>query len=315
MTDVTTASRAPLVLLANAQEWVSRSLESVLRPNGYTVLKAFNGQDALERAHRSRADAIILDSGLPESDVLTLTRALRVDPFVTPSTPILITFAGPLNRAYTLDALRAGANGVWGVPLDSEEFLLRLEAHLRAKLDADQARSDGLTDARTGLYNARGLERRARELAAHMDRQQGSLACVALAADGDAPALTESLGRTLRATARSSDAVGRLGPREFAVLAPDTDAEGAVQLFQRVAGPLKELGASPAPAGGASRPGAGHKGLRVRGGYDARSGFHTTSLDPAVLLGRALTALRVAEQSAPAEGGAILPFASRPTAH
>ena len=310
MTDAAAASRAPLVLLANAQEWVSRSLESVLRPNGYTVLKAFNGRDALERAHRARADVIILDSGLPESDVLTLTRALRVDPFITPSTPILITFSGPLTRAEVLDALRAGANGVWGVPLDTEEFLLRLEGHLRAKLDADQARSDGLTDARTGLYNARGLERRARELAAHMDRSEGSLACLALAADQDGPAFTESLGRTLRATARNSDAVGRLGPREFAVLAPDTDADGAVQLFQRLVAPLQELGIG--PTGTAS---ADHQGIRLRAGYDARSGFHTTSLDPAVLLGRALTALRVAEQQEPAQAGTIVPFMSRPTPH
>ena len=305
MTDAAATSRAPLVLLANAQEWVSRSLESVLRPNGYTVLKAFNGRDALERAHRARADVIILDSGLPETDVLTLTRALRVDPFVTPSTPILITSSGPLARTDILDALRAGANGVWGVPLDTEEFLLRLEGHLRAKLDADQARSDGLTDARTGLYNARGLERRARELAAHMDRQQGSLACVALAADREGPALTESLGRALRATARSSDAVGWLGPREFAVLAPDTDGEGAVRLFRRLVGPLQELGARP-----------NDHGIRLRAGYDARSGFNTTSLDPAVLLGRALTALRVAEQQerAEAEGGTIVPFVSKPVA-
>lgn len=311
MTDAAAAPRAPLVLLANAQEWVSRSLESVLRPNGYTVLKAFNGRDALERAHRARADVIILDKGLPESDVLTLTRALRVDPFITPSTPILITFSGPLTRNEVLDALRAGANGVWGVPLDTEEFLLRLEGHLRAKLDADQARSDGLTDARTGLYNARGLERRARELAAHMDRSEGSLACVALAADQENHALTESLGRTLRATARSSDAVGRLGPREFAVLAPDTDAEGAVQLFQRLVGPLRELGTgvAPGPAGTAT---AQHEGIRLRAGYDARSGFHTTSLDPAVLLGRALTALRVAEQQEHGDGGTIVPFVSRP---
>jgi PleD family two-component response regulator len=309
MTDAAAASRAPLVLLANAQEWVSRSLESILRPNGYTVLKAFSGRDALERAHRSRADVIILDSGLPETSVLTLTRALRVDPFITPSTPILITLSGPLTRADVLDALRAGANGVWGVPLDTEEFLLRLEGLVRAKLDADQARSDGLTDSRTGLYNARGLERRARELAAHMDRQEGSLACVALAADREGLALTESLARTLRAAARSSDAVGRLGPREFAVLAPDTDAVGAVQLFQRLVGPLQELAAGPVGTRGGER-----QGVRVRAGYDARSGFHTTSLDPAVLLGRALTALRVAEQQDHPEGGTIVPFAGKPAA-
>jgi PleD family two-component response regulator len=309
MTDAAAASpsRSALVLLAHAQEWVSRSLESVLRPNGYTVLKAFNGRDALHRARRSRADVIILDHGLPETDVLALCRALRVDPFITPSTPILITFSAPVSRGDMLDALRAGANGVWGVPLDTEEFLLRLEGHLRAKLDADQARSDGLTDARTGLYNAKGLERRARELAAQMDRQEGSLACVALAADQESAAVTESLGRALLSAARSSDAVGLIGSREFAVLAPDTDAEGAVQLFQRLVRPLQQRGGE---GKGGDQP-----ALRVRAGYDARSGFHTTSLDPAALLGRALTALRVAERAASAEGATILPFVSRPTPH
>ena len=53
--------------------------------------------------------------------------------------------------------------------------------------------------------------------------------------------------------------------------------------------------------------------MRLRAGYDARSGFHTTSLDPAVLLGRALTALRVAEQQEHEDGGTIVPFVSRPT--
>ena len=57
----------PLVLVANAQEWVSRSLESILRPAGYAVLKAYSGRDALEGAHRGTADVIILDSALPET--------------------------------------------------------------------------------------------------------------------------------------------------------------------------------------------------------------------------------------------------------
>ena len=304
MTDVAAAlqTRSAVVLLANAQEWVARSLESVLRPSGYTVVKVFNGRDALERAHRSHPDVIVLDSELPEG-ALALCRALRVDPFITPSTPILITFSGSVARAQVLDALRAGATGVWGIPLDTEEFLLRLDGQLRAKLDADRARVDGLTDTRTGLYNARGLERRARELAAHMDRNEGSLACVALAADQHGPALTESLARALRAAARTSDAVGRIGPREFAVLAPDTDAAGAVLLFQRVVGPLQKLGGA---AGDRSA-------IRVRAGYDARSGFHAASLDPALLLGRALTALRVAEERASNAGGTIVAFTSRPT--
>src|SRR5919201_1634972 len=224
-----TPAHAPLVLIANAQEWVTRSLESILRPAGYEVLKAYSGRDALEGVRRSGADVVILDTGLPETDVLALCRALRVDPYITPSTPILVTSPAPLARAQVIDALRAGANGVWGQPLDAEELLLRLEGHVRAKRDADGAREGGLLDPRTGLYNARGLERRARELAAQVDRRDASLACIALTSEPNGPALADSLARALRAAARTADTVGRLGPREFVVLAPDTDAAGAAQ--------------------------------------------------------------------------------------
>src|ERR1043166_368551 len=191
-----TPAHAPLVLIANAQEWVTRSLESILRPAGYAVLKAYSGRDALEGARRSAPDVVILDTDLPETDVLALCRALRVDPYITPSTPILVTSPGPLARAQVIDALRAGANGVWGQPLDTEEFLLRLEGHVRAKLDADAAREGGLLDPRTGLYNARGLERRARELAAQVDRREASLACIVLASEGNGSALVDSLARS-----------------------------------------------------------------------------------------------------------------------
>ncbi len=303
MTDAAAAPRSPLVLLANAHEWVSRSLESVLRPAGYAVVKAYSGTDALEMARRAGVDAIILDAALPETDVLVLCRALRVDPYVTPSTPILVTMPKPLTRPQVLDALRAGANGVWGQPLDIEEFLLRLESLLRAKLDADQARDGGLLDPRTGLYNTHGLERQARGLAAQVDRRDASLACVVLAPEADAPALMESLARTLRAVARTSDTVGRLGAREFAVLAPDTDGGGAVKLFERLVGVLQK------------RRGAEQTTLRLRAGYDARSGFRTAALDPAALLERARTALRTAEQADSNGGGVIRPVVSRPTPH
>ena len=82
-----TPTRIPLVLVANAQEWVSRSLESILRPAGYAVLKAYTGSDALEGARRATADVLIFDTALPDTDVLALCRALRVDPAITPSTP------------------------------------------------------------------------------------------------------------------------------------------------------------------------------------------------------------------------------------
>src|ERR1041385_5778586 len=58
----------PPALLAHGREWRARprQLERALRPAAYTVLEAFTGPDALEQAHRSQPDAIILDTALPD---------------------------------------------------------------------------------------------------------------------------------------------------------------------------------------------------------------------------------------------------------
>ena len=134
--------REPVVLLANAQEWASRSLESVLRPAGYSVLKAFHERDTLKNIHERRIDAVVLDTSLGEQEVLNLCRVLRADPRVPASMPILVTSAGRLTRPQALAVLRAGGEGAWGEPLDTEEFLLRLERYVTVKLATEQSRPD-----------------------------------------------------------------------------------------------------------------------------------------------------------------------------
>ena len=57
--------------------------------------------------------------------------------------------------------------------------MLDLQARLSAKFAVDQAMVDGLTDAATGAYNAKGLERRAQELVASAARHHVLLACAA----------------------------------------------------------------------------------------------------------------------------------------
>src|SRR2546426_10097833 len=144
--------------------------------------------------------------------------------------PILIIGPEPPTRQRRIDALRAGAWEHLGQPLDAEEFLLRIEAFARAKLDADRARADGLVDEATGLYNMRGLARRARGLGSQTSRQHAALACVVFAPDLDAPdrdtisedALTEAAQRPagpFQAAGRPSDAIGRVGPTAFAAVA------------------------------------------------------------------------------------------------
>lgn len=284
----------PLVLLGNAQEWFARSLASILEAAGHTVLLTHSGRDAREAALHARPDTIILDQGLPDADALALCSELRREPAITPSTPILITTSAPTTRQQLLDALRAGATGLWGQPLDTEEFLLRLEGYLRGKFDADSARADSLVDPLTGLYNLRGLTRRAHEVAAEAERRRAALACVVVAphvAPGeDEPgtdALAALLADAIRAGGRRSDAIGRSGPTEFAVFVVHPDVGGAAQLAARLGRTIESA---------ANRGAAARRPLRLRTGHHAVANVGAAHLNPLELLARATSALRAADE-------------------
>jgi len=232
-----------LVLLGSAQEWLSRAFESVLTPAGYVVQLTFTDVATLRRVQTDPPDAVILDVGLPDSGGLALCRTLRREGLVTESTPILMTTPGPTSRADRLEALRAGACELWAQPMDAEEYVLRLGAYVRSKLDADRARQQGLVEPNTGFYNVQGLLRRAEEVAADAKRRAAAAACVTLTpapAQRAAPADTglrdavRVLADVLRRRGRDSDVIAQLGAEEFAVLAPNTDEAGAAQLLARL---------------------------------------------------------------------------------
>src|SRR5207244_1820409 len=157
--------KEPVVLIANDQEWAARSLESILAAEGYKVLQAYTGGQAIERAIANRPDAIILDAQMPDLDGIQVCRTLRAHPLFGPTTPMFITTAGPAGRQERLNAYRAGAWEFFGQPLDGETILLKLRLYLEAKSVVDILRTESQVDDITGLYNRRGLLRRGRELA------------------------------------------------------------------------------------------------------------------------------------------------------
>ena len=228
----------PQILLANADKWLTESLESVLMQGGYTVIITAKRQHVLELARRHGPDGILLDMALDArvTDSLSLCRSLRADPNVSRATPIILTTAGPALRAQQLEALRAGAWELRGDPLDMEELVLRLSVYVQGKLEVDRLGAEGMVDRVSGLYNDAGMSRRSAEIAAFTARQGLPLACAVFQpADGVLTAgAADRLALAMRRAARISDAVGRTGPAEFTVFAPATDEEGAEGLTQRI---------------------------------------------------------------------------------
>jgi two-component system cell cycle response regulator len=283
-------TREPLVLIANDQEWSARSLESILSPNGFRVVRAFTAQQALEGVRQHQTDVIVLDAQMPDMHGFDVCRSLREERLVGPATPIIITTAGPSGRSQRIEAFEAGAWEFFGQPLDGDTLLLKLRTFLRGKLELDRVSGETLLDPVSGLYSRRGLAHRAREMGADASRRHEPLACVVLGAEADetepcdgaddgASQLDALVGELLRRASRVSDAVGRIGSGEYAILAPSTGAAGATRLATRLGSALESGSAA-------------SMRLRVRAGYCAVPDFARSPVDVLELLLRATTALR-----------------------
>jgi len=282
MAEQSQGGRRLVALIANDQEWSARSLDSILAPQGYTVIRAYTGLQALERARTARPDLVILDAQLPDIHGLEVCKQLREDPRFGRLTPIVITTAGPSGRTQRLAAYQAGAWEFFGQPLDGEALLARFQTFIEAKLEADGLREAAMVDGH-GLYTVRGLAQRVGEIGSEMIRHGRPLACVALAFadEGDSPnsgiPAQPTLGELLRGHGRISDAIAHLGGQEYVVVAPDTAREGAVRMIDRLEAVLRAEGLPAA---------------RLVAGYSAVPDLRVASVEPAAMLDHATAALR-----------------------
>ncbi|MFW6201322.1 MAG: response regulator [Gemmatimonadota bacterium] len=297
-------ARTPLVLVVDDDEWSSRALETVLEPAGFESLRAYSGEQAIERAATRSPDAILLDIGLPDMSGLEVCRRLRDDPNIGARTAILLTTVDPISRQRRLEAYEAGAWEVFHLPTDADALVLRLRSYANAKQEADRAIAESLLDAPTGLYNLRGLVRRANEMAAEARRWQKPLACVVFGpsiAERDEvgarhtfESLLHEVAAALRSSCRASDVIGRMGPEQVALLALDTDPRGAEALAERMLRVIERAAVEPADEDVGSEP---ETPITFRVGYHAESDLRGPQIDATALLERAALAWRAIHAS------------------
>ena len=279
--------RPPRVLIAHGEEWSARSLESILVPNGYQILRAYTAAQALERVASVEPDVVIVADQLPDAEGLDVCRALRDGALIPAITPILMMFASHPPKLQRLTVLRSGVREILTQPLDAEELLLKLGAYVEAQLEAERMRHASLLDQASELYSPEGLARRARELVATASRHGAPLACVVFGVDTGSEeneaAVLSYVADALRKSGRTSDAIGRVSKSEFAVLAPATDAEGADMLATRL---VKAMNTGQAQAGRIKPK------LGVRAGYEAVSDMRAAPIEPSALVERARAAVQ-----------------------
>lgn len=290
-------------LVANDHEWTARSLESILVPEGYQVIRAQSGQQTLDRIWRDRPDLLLLDLQMPDFGGIEICRTLRGDSRFDPSIPILITTAGTAGRAERLEAYRAGAWDFLYQPLDRDTLLAKLRSYLNARLAVRSVRARCLVDEATGLYNADGLIRRGGEIAAEAVRRKEPVSYLVLrpiverdvAGEGeplpvDEIALVPMMTDLLHRRGRRADAFGRLGPQGFGVVAPRTEGKGVQRFVARLEADGRAL-----------ISGDTAKHFRLRAGYCVQDGRDAQGpgSDPAWLLAQAAAAADATDRATP----------------
>ena len=159
MAEVDGFSRTPLTLIVESSETSARSLEGILRANGYAVLKAHSSREALRLLTRVRPDLIMVGQVLSDRPGVEMCREIRRVPGLRASTPILLLTEHEPTTAERTSAHQAGAWAVIAGEPDAAELTALLVTYVRAKQDADAAIEESLVDRRHAAVVGRGGDR------------------------------------------------------------------------------------------------------------------------------------------------------------
>ncbi|MFA4991881.1 MAG: response regulator [Candidatus Omnitrophota bacterium] len=116
------------ILIVDDEEDIVNILKFRLEANNYSVLSAFDGQDALERARSERPDLIILDLMLPKLDGYKVCRALKSDENYK-DIPIII-FTARAHEENGEDGGEIKADAYVAKPFEPQELLEKIRGLL-----------------------------------------------------------------------------------------------------------------------------------------------------------------------------------------
>ncbi len=130
---------AVTILVVEDEEKIARFLELELKHEGYSVDKAGNGRDGLEKAESGTYDLMILDVMLPELNGFEVLRRLRK----TSQLPVIMLTArdAVMDKVAGLDG---GADDYMTKPFAIEELLARIRLALKKKTENHSTQPGGL---------------------------------------------------------------------------------------------------------------------------------------------------------------------------
>ncbi|MCL7452639.1 MAG: response regulator [Anaerolineae bacterium] len=129
---------APLILVADDRADSVELIGDLLAMEGYKVVTACDGEQALSRIRAHLPDLVLLDLNMPRLNGYEVMIELRADPQTAEIPVLMVTgWAEPEQR---VKGLQLGAEDYLIKPFDTSELLARVQARIRAKKETDRLR-------------------------------------------------------------------------------------------------------------------------------------------------------------------------------
>ena len=160
----------PKILLVDDAEADLILLMRLLEPEGYQILTARDGAEALEAVRKSPPDVILLDLRMPGMDGFEAAKALKGHRDTTHIPIVMVSAMG--DAEFRVKALELGVDDFLAKPVDGVELKARVRSSLKIKAYNDQMRQYQ-KDIETEV------ERRTQQLRLALERlKETSLDCI-----------------------------------------------------------------------------------------------------------------------------------------
>jgi two-component system, OmpR family, alkaline phosphatase synthesis response regulator PhoP len=113
------------ILIAEDSSTVRQLVVGRLAADGYQVIEAADGEEALALARREEPDLLVLDKVMPKYDGFEVVRALREDPRTRAIPVVMLTERS--SEDDVLDGLRLGVEEYMPKPFSPRELSARVQ--------------------------------------------------------------------------------------------------------------------------------------------------------------------------------------------
>ena len=122
------------ILIVDDNISLGKTLSFILRRNGYTVISAVDGPQAIEKTREMPFDMIFMDVKMPLMDGVETYRRIKE---IRPEAVVTMMTAYAVNDLIK-EALQEGAYGVIYKPLDMEKVVALIEGQGKSRRDPHQ---------------------------------------------------------------------------------------------------------------------------------------------------------------------------------